>query len=306
MSFPFSALHLPLVLGGLLLFTTAQAQPSASVRERRDRRVALPRPGEPVLEVPVAAGILTTLVLDSAVDRNAVELEGRTRFKLVDVGERAINLEPGVELGAGERLMLRVRFADGAFPAHAVIALVSHPLMVDTRVEVSRRPVSPEALQAELSEVRAQLAAKDAELAALRTQHEATGPAALALNGLLEEGGVLDSGITAQPKKETESSLRVQYGRSFRARAWGVLFVEVENYGKDPWTPTVARLTSTTSGARVRVLKVLMKQPRIGPGEIGSVVVETGAPTWKKGALFNLELVDASGVRRLLVPHVAL
>ncbi|MFB1484426.1 DUF2381 family protein [Corallococcus sp. RDP092CA] len=306
MSFPFSALHLPLVLGGLLLFTTAQAQPSTSVRERRDRRVALPRPGEPVLEVPVAAGILTTLVLDSAVDRNSVELEGRTRFTLVDVGERAINLEPVMDLGVGEHLMLRVRFADGAFPAHAVIALVSHPSMVDTRVEVSRRPVSPEALQAELSEVRAQLKAKDAELAAIRARGDASSPAALALAGLLDADGVSARRIDGQPKKEMQSSLRVMDGFSLRASAWGMVSVEVKNYGKTPWTPTEARLTRSTGGVPVHVLGIHMKQPQIGPGEIVTVAVETEKPAWDSGTLFRLELVDATDTRALLVPSVAL
>ncbi|RKH94015.1 DUF2381 family protein [Corallococcus sp. AB038B] len=306
MPFSFSALNLPLVLGGLLLFTAAQAQSASSVRERRDRRVVLPRPGEPVLEVPVAAGILTTLVLDSALDRASVELEGRTRFKLVDVGERAINLEPVMELGAGEHLMLRVRFADGAFPEHAVFALVSHPAVVDTRVEASRRPLAPEALQAELSEVRAQLAAKDAELAALRARGDASSPSALALAGLLDEAGVSARKVDDQPKKEMQSSLRVMAGFSLRASAWGVVSVAVKNYGKTPWTPTEARLTRSTGGVTVQVLGVHMKQPRIGPGEVGTVVVETEDPAWDRGTLFRLELVDSTGTRPLLVPSVAL
>ncbi|WP_368738454.1 DUF2381 family protein [Corallococcus exiguus] len=294
------------MLGGLLLFTAAQAQSASSVRERRDRRVVLPRPGEPVLEVPVAAGILTTLVLDSALDRASVELEGRTRFKLVDVGERAINLEPVMELGAGEHLMLRVRFADGAFPEHAVFALVSHPAVVDTRVEVSRRPLAPEALQAELSEVRAQLAAKEAELAALRARGDASSPAALTLAGLLNAGGVSARKVDDQPKKEMQSSLRVMAGFSLRASAWGVVSVAVKNYGKTPWTPTEARLTRSTGGVTVQVLGVHMKQPRIGPGEVGTVVVETEDPAWDRGTLFRLELVDSTGTRPLLFPSVAL
>nr|WP_253905970.1 DUF2381 family protein [Corallococcus exiguus] len=299
-------MNLPLVLGGLLLFTAAQAQSASSVRERRDRRVVLPRPGEPILEVPVAAGILTTLVLDSALDRASMELEGRTRFKLVDVGERSINLEPVVELGAGEHLMLRVRFADGAFPEHAVFALVSHPAVVDTRVEVSRRPLAPEALQAELSEVRAQLAAKEAELAALRARGDAGSPAALALAGLLGVDGVSARKVGLQPETEMQSSLRVMNGFSLRASAWRVVSVEVKNYGKTPWTPTEARLTHSTGGVPVQVLGVHMKQPQIGPGEVGTVVVETKVPAWDAGTLFRLELVDATGTRPLLVPSVAL
>ncbi|NRD52427.1 DUF2381 family protein [Corallococcus sp. AB030] len=306
MPFSFSALNLPLVLGGLLLFTAAQAQSASPVRERRDRRVALPRPGEPVLEVPVAAGILTTLVLDSALDRNSVELEGRARFQFVDVGERSINLKPTMEPGAGERLMLRVRFTDGASPEHAVFALVSRPSEVDSHVEVSRRPLAPEALQAELSEVRAQLAAKDAEIATLRARGDAGSPAALALAGLLDEKGVSARRVAQQPEAEMQSSLRVMDGFSLRATAWAVVSLEVKNHGKAPWTPTEARLTRSTGGVPVRVLGVHMKQPRIGPGEVGTVVVEAEDPAWDAGALFRLELVDATGTRPLLVPSVAL
>ncbi|NOK16452.1 DUF2381 family protein [Corallococcus carmarthensis] len=290
----------------MLLFTAAQAQSASSVRERRDRRVVLPRPGEPVLEVQVAAGILTTLVLDSALDRNSVELEGRARFQFVDVGERSINLKPTMELGAGERLMLRVRFTDGASPEHAVFALVSRPSEVDSHVEVSRRPLSPEALQAELSEVRAQLAAKEAELAALRARGDASSPAALALAGLLDADGVSARRIDRQPEKEMQSSLRVMDGFSFRATAWAVVSLNVKNYGKAPWTPTEARLTRSTGGAQVPVLGVRLKQPQIGPGEVGTVVVETEEAAWPAGTLFRLELVDATGARPLLVPRVAL
>jgi uncharacterized protein (TIGR02268 family) len=102
------------------------------------------------MEIRVAAGIATTLVFNAAIDRASVEVEGqRTRFRLVDVGERTLFLEPLVPPGDGERLGVRVRYKDGASPASAVFALVSHPTVVDTRVDVARVQPTPEALAAD-------------------------------------------------------------------------------------------------------------------------------------------------------------
>ncbi|AEI62615.1 hypothetical protein LILAB_03450 [Corallococcus macrosporus] len=80
----------------------------------------------PVPELRIAAGLATLLIFDAPLDRGAMELEGRSRFRLVDVGERILALEPLEDLGRGERLMLRVRYADGASPEQGVFALVTH------------------------------------------------------------------------------------------------------------------------------------------------------------------------------------
>ncbi|WP_223645552.1 DUF2381 family protein [Corallococcus sp. EGB] len=291
----------------LLLGTAAPAQPAPASRERQERRIALPdSPSDPVPELHVAAGAVTLLLFDASLDRASVELEGRERFRLVDVGERSLLFEPAIDLGAGERLGLRVRFSDGARPEHAVFMLVTHPSEVDARVQVFRRAQSIGALQAELAAVRAQLKAKDAELAALRERSEVHSPAGLTLEGLLDEGGVSSSKVEAQSKQEARSSLHVVDGFSLRAPSWGVVSVDVKNSGRTHWMPTEARLTSSTGGVQVQVLGVRMKQPQIGPGEVGTVVVETDVVSWKAGTVFLLELMDSSGARRVLVPRVVL
>ncbi|HEX8703214.1 MAG TPA: DUF2381 family protein, partial [Myxococcaceae bacterium] len=166
-------LVLTLLFGG-----PAAAQLPVPSRQRQDRRVSLPSlPDEPVPELRVAAGNLTTLVFNALLDRDSLELD-RTRFKLVDVGERSINLLPSTELGSGERLVLKVRFKDRVLPSQAVFALVSHPSEVDGSVEVDRRSDTPEALQAALAQ-------KDAELGALKVRCMANGPAGLVLSGVI-------------------------------------------------------------------------------------------------------------------------
>ncbi|HZH77644.1 MAG TPA: DUF2381 family protein, partial [Archangium sp.] len=143
------------------------------VREQQQRQVVVPGPGEPVPEVRVAADVLTVFRFGSSIDKASLEVEGRaTRFKLVDSGEYIIGLEVAVEPAPGERLILRVRYKDGANPAYAIFALVSHPTLVDKEVEVVRRPRTVEALEARLA------------------QCEAGEPANLVLSGRLDRKGV--------------------------------------------------------------------------------------------------------------------
>ncbi|MBZ4336418.1 DUF2381 family protein [Corallococcus sp. AS-1-12] len=283
-----------------MLGTAVPAQPAPASRERQERRISLPdSASEPVPELHVATGAVTLLLFDAPLDRASVELEGRERFRLVDIGERILALEPAADLGPGERLGLRVRYSDGARPEQAVFVLVTHQSEVDVRIQVFRRAQSIPALQAELAAVRA-------ELAALRAHTEASSPAVITLLGVLDENGVAARKVELQPMKEMQFSLHVVDGFSLRAPTWGVVSVEVKNHGKTPWTPTEARLTRSTGGARVPVRGVRMKQPQIGPGEVGTVVVETEMPVEDAVTLFRLEVVDATGARPLLVPRVAL
>ncbi|MFB1482803.1 DUF2381 family protein [Corallococcus sp. RDP092CA] len=284
----------------LLLGTAVPAQPAPASRERQERRISLPdSASEPLPELRVAAGALTVLAFDAPLDRASVELEGRERFRFIDVGERMLALEPATDLRSGEQLGLRIRFADGARPEQAVFVLVTQPVAFDGRVQIFRRAQSIPALQAELAEVRA-------ELASLRGRSEVASPAGLALAGLLDEDGVVARKLELQLRQEGQSSLRVMGGFILRAPAWGLVSVDVMNSGKTPWAPTEARLTHSTGGVQVPVLGVRMKQPRIGPGEVGTILVEATSATWKAGTVFLLELMDETGTRRLLVPRVVL
>lgn len=90
-----------LLVLALLLGGPAAAQLPTLARQRQDRRVSLPSTSDELAtEIRLAAGNLTTLLFDALLDRDSLEVD-RTRFKLVDVGERSINLVPATELGSG-------------------------------------------------------------------------------------------------------------------------------------------------------------------------------------------------------------
>ncbi|MFY0572812.1 DUF2381 family protein [Archangium lansingense] len=286
-----------LVLLALSFGTPAAAAAQPPARERQERQVVLPsNPGEPALEARVAAGVATYLRFDAPIDRAAVEVEGRaTRFRVVDPGERTITLEPTVEPGPGEKLVVRVRYKDGASPAGATLLLVSHPTLVDKEVEVVRRPRTLEAMEAALAE-------KDAELAALRAL---SGPA-----GFVFSGRLTLAGVKARPLEHvsdsTQSGLKVAGGEGYRAGLWALVAVRVRNLpGQQPWKPAEARLT-LADGTPVKVRSVDMNKAQLSSGEEGFVAVETEAPFWKVDDVLRLELLDKSGSRHLSIPKVKL
>ncbi len=244
----------------------------------------------------MAADIATYLRFDSPIDKASLELEGRpARLRWVDVGERLVAVEPSVDLGAEERLVMRVRYKDGASPAVATLVLVSHPTLVDKELEVVRRPRTVEALETALAE-------REAELAALRAS---SGPAGLVFSGRLDLVGVKARRIDNLPPG-IQRGLEVAGGEVYRACCWALAVVLVRNLpGQKPWVPGMARLTRA-DGTAVKVRSVGMNKAQLAPGEEGLVAVETETPFWKAGEVFRLELLDKSGVRPLPIFDVAL
>ena len=244
----------------------------------------------------MAANVATTLVFDAPIDRASVEVpERETRFRLVDPGERTLYLEPLVAPGAGERLVVRVRYKDGSTPAYATVALVSHPTLVDTRVEVVRRLHTVETVEAALAE-------KEAELAALKAVN---GPAGLVFSGRLDLKGVRARSFV-QASSGPQGGLKVADGEGYRAGSWALAVVRVRNLpGQKPWKPGAARLTQK-DGTPVKVRSVEMNRAQLAPGEEGLVAVETEAPSWKAGEVLHLELLDEGGSRRLPILDVVL
>ncbi|PTL79904.1 hypothetical protein DAT35_31230 [Vitiosangium sp. GDMCC 1.1324] len=286
-----------LILLALPLGTPATARAQPPTREQQQRQVVVPNsPDEPVPEVRVAANTLTLFRFGASIDRASVEVEGRmTRFRLVDVGDRTLILEMTVEPGPEERLIVRVRYKDGAAPAYATFALVSHPSLVDTLVEVVRRPRTVEALEAALAE-------KDAQFAALQAM---SGPVGLVFSGRLDEHGVRAKRIANIPPGAPHG-LEVMEGEGYRAKSWALAVVRVHNLpGQRPWAPEEAHLTRT-DGTPVKVLAVHMNKAQLGPGEEGLVAVETEAPSWMEGQDFRLEVMDKSGARQLPILEVKL
>lgn len=296
----------PVAILTVLLGLTASAQPLSAARERQGRRVALSSgPSDPVPELRVAAGVLTTLVFDAPLDRSSVELEGRERFRLVDAGDRSLVLEPAVDLGPGERLGLRVLFAGSSSPIQGQFILITRRAEVDTRIEVFRRKDSVELLQAELAEMRAQVKAQADELQALRAVRSSGGPAELIMSGMLDHSGVQVSLIKTERAQAHGVPLIVESATSFRAPTWAAISVKVRNHGKNSWAPASARLVNPRRGTSLGVLNVRSALPQIGPEDAGLVVIETEVPSWPPGEVCSLELLDSDGVRQVLVPGVA-
>jgi uncharacterized protein (TIGR02268 family) len=266
---------------------TAQ-QPQPPTREQQQRQIVLPSdPNAPVPEVRVAARVATYLRFNAPIDRASVEVEQRaTRFKQVDPGDSTLTLEMAIEPMPGERLIVRVRYKDGANPAYATFALVSHPTLVDKEIEVVRRSRSPEVLEAELA------------------QCEAGGPANLVLAGRLDMDGVQARRITII--EVIQAGLLLNHGVGYRASTWALIAVRVHNLpGQQPWTAGEMRLTRA-DGTPVKVLSVRMDRPRLAPGETGLVVAETEKPYWKAGEVFRVELREKGGGRHLVIGTAAL
>ena len=258
-------------------------QPQPPVREQQQRQVVVHGPGEPVPEVRVAADVLTVFRFGSPIEKASLEVEQRaTRFKLVDSGEYIIGLEVAVEPAPGERLIVRVRYKDGANPAYATFALVSHPTLVDKEIEVVRRLRTPEVLEAALA------------------QCEAGGPANLVLSGRLDLDGVRARRI--KTIESVQAGLQLKHGAGgYRAGTWALVAVYVHNLpGQQPWTVGEARLTRA-DGTPVKVRSVRMDRPQFGPGETGLVVAETEAPHWTAGEVVHVELREKGGGRHLVI-----
>ncbi|NTX41435.1 DUF2381 family protein [Myxococcus sp. CA033] len=294
----------PVAILSLLVGVAASAQPLPATRERQERRVALSSgPAEPVPELRVAAGITTLLLFDAPLDRGAVELEGRERFRIVDVGDRALLLEPAVDLGPGERLGLRVRFAGSPAQDRGVFVLVSHAAQVDTRVEVFRRKDSVELLQAELMDMRAQLKAQTEELRKLQALRGSGGPVELILSRALDYRVRVNRSKEAM-KMGPEGALKIEGATSFRASEWAAISVEVRNSGKKSWAPVSARVVNLKSGNSLGVIGVRSALPRVEPEGDGLVVIETEVPPWLSGETFRVELLDSDGVVQAVVPRI--
>jgi uncharacterized protein (TIGR02268 family) len=282
-----------LTLVPLLLTSAAAAQQLRPSPFLRQKSITLPASAQDAA-VRVARGTLTTLTFDSALDSKKLELQGRgTHFERVVADERTLTLKPKVELQPGERLLLSVRFADGAAPQEATFELVAAGEEVDASVEVVRRTRNVEALEAAL-------AATQAQLAALQTRCGEGGPESAVLAGWLTED-IRVRRVFAHVPPGNASGLWVERGFAYRTGKWALMTIPVSNMpGARPWALGEVRLTSAR-GAPIKVLSARLDKPHLAPGEKGLLLVRTEAPWWALGEELQLELKDAEGGRPLPV-----
>ncbi len=280
-----------LLLAPLLVASTAAAQSQLPARPRQDRRAALPTsPAEPIPEVYVAAGNLTTVAFNGPLDRDSLVVD-RTRFKWVDVGDRILTLEPFSDLGPGERLIMQVGFKDRALPSKAVLAVTSKVDVMDGKVEVDRRANTPEALLAALTQ-------KEAELEELKARYAGSGPPSLVLSEWLNKN-MKPIVFSLAMAPADASGLWVVESIGYEGTSSALVAIRLRNLAtQPPWTLGQARITGP-GAALMKVLSVQMRPEQLAPGEEGLVVVEAKASPWTAGKPFSVELVDPSGQRRL-------
>jgi uncharacterized protein (TIGR02268 family) len=277
------------LLAPLLVASTAAAQLQPFARQRQDRRASLPAtPNEPMLELYVAANNLTTAVFNASLDPATLVLD-RTRFKWAEASDHFLMLEPFADVG--EKLIVQVGFKDRALPAKAIISVVSKADVMDGKVEVDRRANTPEALLAALAQ-------KEAELEQLKARSAGSGPASLALSEWLTPK-LHTINLTTSVAKGNASGVEVLHTDGYEGTFSALLVISLRNLpGQKPWAWGQARFTSS-AGDPVPVLSAQMKQPQLDPGEEGLVVVEAKTPPWTISQKLSVELVDASGQRRL-------
>lgn len=215
-----SLYRFPLLAVLLASVAAAQAQPDGT-RTLRQRTIILPAKAEEAI-VHVARGTLTTLTFDSNLAAKGVQLAGReTHFQRVDEDERLVSFKPKVELAAGERLLLTVRFADGASPQEVTFDLVAASEAVDASVDVVRRVQNADALQAELREL-------GVKYEALQDRCGEGGPEGLVIAGWLT-GLISSRAFVAQVPVGNASGLKVEVGLGYRTDQWALVVLQLRN-----------------------------------------------------------------------------
>ncbi|WP_338276603.1 DUF2381 family protein [Corallococcus caeni] len=282
---------------------TAQLEVSSSVPGAR--RIELPAEGAgSVSEVAVSPGLSTMLLFDSELQREAIELEGRQRFSLVDVGQATLRLVPSASAIPGERFKLVVRFRDGAAPVTAVFLLKVHPAKAEATIEVYREQRTIETYQQEVRDARAEVSRCKEELTRLTAEHRAPG----GLTGILANGGLDPHGVSGQVltrtvAKTAANELAAPFVKSYRSSKLAAVDVWVDvKTGTLPWTAEGATLKGR-SGEALKILKVWQSEP-ILPGTRGRVIVEAEAPAAAVQGPFSLKLWEADGPRSITLGNV--
>jgi uncharacterized protein (TIGR02268 family) len=290
----------PFALASLLvgLAATAQAAPRSVVLTGKA--------GESHL-IYLAPDTVTNILLGAQIVRESVEVEGRARLAIVDVGDFSITLSPKVPLKSTEQLAVRVSFREGS-PASVVFFLTGHASEADTVVSVSRPQQPLEGCPVELSATRERCEAQSQELEALRARPPSASPAAVALAGLVNEEGVRVRNIRGC--SDVKGGFRAAECKVLAASTWVVVVLEVRNTGAEPWTPAWAEFTPAAGGEPRRARTVLAGQASIPLGGTVSVSVEVEMPArepeeWLR-TLHTLRVCDAAGRRCLSLPKVKL
>ncbi|RKH55609.1 DUF2381 family protein [Corallococcus aberystwythensis] len=294
-------------LGLLLVSGASVAQSEAAASSPGVRRIELaPDDALSAPEIAISAGLSTTLLFDSNLKRDEVELESRDRFSLVDVGQATLRLVPSARLIAGERLRLVVRFRDGAAPASASFFLRVHPAKAEPLIEVYRGMRTIETYQQEAREVRAELMRCQSEVARLLAEQNApSGLAGLVSSSALDEHGVTGRVVTTDVAQTTgnANAFKVASVKSYRSATGVAVEINLKvKAGAPPWVAKGATLRGK-SGAELKVLRLWQQRP-IPIGEFGVVVVEAEASEAASRGTFSIKLWEEDGPRTVVLGNL--
>ncbi|WP_434299416.1 DUF2381 family protein [Corallococcus exiguus] len=293
------------LLGILFVAGVADAQSEVLATLPGARRIELaPDDARPASEIVISANVSTGLFFDSGLLRDGIELEGRDRFSLVDVGQTTLRLVPSPRVTAGDQFRLVVRFQDGAAPRSATFLLRAHPANAEPLVEVYRGRRTIETYQQEAREVRDALVRCQQERAQLMAEHEApAGLAGLISTKALDEHGVAGWVVTKDVAHAAGNVLEATIVRSYRSSTRVAVEIHLAvNSGAQPWVGKGAMLR-TKAGVELKVLRLWQEHP-ISTGEIGRVVVEAEASAALVQGPFSLKLWEEDGPRTLTLTNV--
>jgi uncharacterized protein (TIGR02268 family) len=243
------------------------------------------------LEVCIRPELSLTLLFDAKLAR--VEVEGRERFRRVELAAASLTLVASDALHDGERVPVTVYFQDDGAPTSATFMLVVHPSQAERQVEVSRHERTLASYRQGEQQARAE--AQQCREEKARLQAECSGQGGLTgliENGWLGEKGVVARGlkeVTARPAAPLEAWKVVSY-RAVGPKGRGRVAVEVElhNKGTVTWTPTGAALVGAKreelTGLTVRSLEP------IPPGKSKRIVVELDAGESEARGSYTLKL----------------
>lgn len=283
------------LLALLLLVTASVARAQPSPCQNPVRRIALATSQSSLPELCISPGLSTTLLFDQEFARDAVELEGRERFRRVEATGSLLVLVPSEKLVPGERLRLKVRFTEGSTPASAAFVLVVYRDQAERQVEISRPP-APGTCQAELQR-------KEEELQRCLDQRASPPPLPLASLAALMMENAVDPRLVTTRKITSPSlipapaeGLEVTKVTLYRSLSRLVVEVRVSNTDPEkPWMAAGATLLGQSGEVR-EPLHVLQLQP-LDPGEFGQVWVEALAPPTGAIGPLTLEVWDSERAR---------
>ncbi|NNB92575.1 DUF2381 family protein [Corallococcus exiguus] len=294
-----------LLLGFVLRSGVALAEADSAVSVQAIRRIELlPEGVQAAPEIIVSPGLSTGLFFDAELVRDAVTLEGRESFSILDAGQTVIRVMPSSKVAPGERFLLTVRFRDGAAPANASFLLKVHPARAEPLVEVYREKRTIETYQQEAREARAVALRYQEENARLIAERAAPG----GLTGLISTGAMDAEGVSVRILSKAISQVSGSGVEATKLQAYRSTWrVAVEVWlsvkaGAPPWSAIGATLKSKT-GEELKVLRVWQREP-ITPGVSGLVVVEAESTLASSRATFALKLWEEAGPRTVTLGNV--